>query len=92
MEKKRYWRGLSERENPRLSEAQPEFSEPAGESGKFSLSLNRRSFLKAVGFSLGGVAMSACGRGPTSDVISYLAQPEELVPGRANWYASTCAG
>ena len=92
MKKKRYWRSLEERGKPRLSEAQPEFAEPAGEGEKFSISLDRRSFLKAVGFSLGGAALSACGRGPAGEVISHLAQPEELVPGRASWYASTCAG
>ncbi|MBI4349949.1 MAG: TAT-variant-translocated molybdopterin oxidoreductase [Elusimicrobia bacterium] len=92
MKNKRYWRGLSERENPQPDTAQPEFAEPPAVDEGFDISLSRRSFLKAAGFSLGGVLLSSCGRGPVGEVISSLAQPEELVPGRAVWYSSTCAG
>ena len=53
--------------------------------------LNRRDFLKAAGFTLAGVA-AACNRAPVDQAVPYLIAPEEIVPGRAYWMASTCHG
>ncbi len=56
------------------------------------LELGRRDFLKAAGFSLAGFAVASCGRSPVSQAIPYVTAPEEIVPGRAYWMASTCHG
>jgi molybdopterin-containing oxidoreductase family iron-sulfur binding subunit len=56
----------------------------------FGTALGRRGFLKAAGFSLAGLA--GCARAPVERAIPLLVQPEEVVPGRALWYASTCGG
>ena len=56
-------------------------------SEKDSFALNRRDFLTASGFLLAG-----CTRMPAEKAIPFLVQPEEIVPGQAYWYASTCAG
>ncbi len=52
--------------------------------------VDRRSFLKLAGFSLGGTALTGCTRGREEKLIPYLVKPEEITPGRATWYASTC--
>ena len=52
----------------------------------------RRDFLTLAGFGLAAAAASACSRGPVQKAIPFLNQPEELTPGVANWYATTCGG
>jgi molybdopterin-containing oxidoreductase family iron-sulfur binding subunit len=54
--------------------------------------VGRRDFLKLTGFSLAAVAASACSRPIVDKAIPYLTAPEEIVPGRAYWMASTCHG
>ncbi|MCC6272633.1 MAG: TAT-variant-translocated molybdopterin oxidoreductase [Deltaproteobacteria bacterium] len=84
MEKK-VWKSLEElREDPALRE------QNADEFPEWSAS--RRDFLKIMGFGLGTVAMVACTRSPVHKAIPFLQKPEELTPGVANWYATTCAG
>lgn len=52
--------------------------------------LGRRGFLKAAGFSFAGAVLAGCQRAPVEKAIPYLVKPEELIPGRADYYASTC--
>ncbi len=49
----------------------------------------RRDFLKLLG---AGAAFAAagCARRPVEKVLPYLKAPEEITPGNAVWYASTC--
>ncbi|MFQ5749211.1 MAG: hypothetical protein ACE5H3_07130, partial [Planctomycetota bacterium] len=56
------------------------------------LSGSRRSFLRLAGFGLAAAATAGCSRGPVQKAIPYLVPPEEIVPGRAYWLATTCAG
>ncbi|HUP62013.1 MAG TPA: 4Fe-4S dicluster domain-containing protein [Thermoanaerobaculia bacterium] len=44
-----------------------------------------------AGFSLAAVA-AGCSRSPVSEAIPFVTAPEEIVPGRAYWMASTCHG
>jgi molybdopterin-containing oxidoreductase family iron-sulfur binding subunit len=56
-------------------------------------SLDRRRFLKVLGVTgAGAAAVTACGIGPepTEKLIPYLVQPEDQIPGRATYYATTC--
>ena len=55
-----------------------------------SSSTNRRDFLKYVGFSTAAVSLAAC-EGPVMKAIPYVVQPENIVPGVANYYATTIA-
>ncbi len=56
------------------------------------LGIGRRGFLQSAGFGLAATALAGCSRAPIEKAIPYATQPEGLVPGRADWYASTCAG
>jgi Fe-S-cluster-containing dehydrogenase component len=78
---KNYWRSIEERDHPvPPREVDDGRSEP-----------NRRDFLKAAGFSLAAVT-AACHRPPVDRAVPYLTAPEQIVPGRAYWLASTCHG
>ncbi len=51
--------------------------------------LDRRDFLKLVGAGAGAAAASGCSD-PVEKLIPYVVQPEEIVPGIAVTYATTC--
>ncbi len=53
-------------------------------------STTRRDFLKYVGFTTAAATLAAC-EGPVVKSIPYVVQPDEIVPGIANYYASTMA-
>jgi anaerobic selenocysteine-containing dehydrogenase/Fe-S-cluster-containing dehydrogenase component len=50
--------------------------------------LDRRDFMKMVGLSAGAAATAGCD--PAEKLIPYVIQPEEITPGIAVVYASTC--
>lgn len=51
---------------------------------------SRRDFLKYVGFSTAAASLAAC-EGPVIKSIPYVVQPDRIVPGVANYYATTMA-
>jgi len=53
-------------------------------------STSRRDFLKYVGFSTAAASLAAC-EGPVIKSIPYVVQPEEIIPGVADFYATTMA-
>jgi len=55
-----------------------------------STNTNRRDFLKYVGFSTAAASLAAC-EGPVIKSIPYVIAPENIVPGVANYYATTIA-
>ena len=50
--------------------------------------IGRRSFLKLMGASLALAGVSACTRQPNEELVPYVRQPEELVPGKPLFYAT----
>jgi anaerobic selenocysteine-containing dehydrogenase/Fe-S-cluster-containing dehydrogenase component len=51
--------------------------------------MNRRTFLKIAG--IGSIAVAAgCTSQPDKTLYSLVQAPDDMVAGRANWYASTC--
>ncbi|HEV2445482.1 MAG TPA: hypothetical protein VGS58_06150, partial [Candidatus Sulfopaludibacter sp.] len=84
----RYWRSLDERERP--ADGGVEF--PENPLQQIQAGHSRRSFLMAAGFGCAGVALTGCSRAPIEKAMPYLSQPEGLVAGRPQYYASTCAG
>ncbi|MBI4347747.1 MAG: 4Fe-4S dicluster domain-containing protein [Elusimicrobia bacterium] len=82
------WRSLEDREGA----PPPEEVDGPGWSPLEDARVDRRSFLTLAGFFVGSGALSACSRGPASRAVPQLAQPENDVPGKALWYATTCGG
>ncbi len=97
---KKYWKSVEElNENSSIVETlrQNEFVEeiPTDEflGDKETLessSTSRRDFLKYVGFSTAAASLAAC-EGPVIKSIPYVNQPTEIIPGVANYYATTVA-
>jgi len=97
---KKYWKSVEElNENSSIVETlkQNEFVEqiPIDEflGDKDTLensSTTRRDFLKYVGFSTAAASLAAC-EGPVIKSIPYVVQPETIIPGVANYYATTIA-
>jgi molybdopterin-containing oxidoreductase family iron-sulfur binding subunit len=87
--RKRYWKSLPERDaDPHFLEAaEVEFPEGAA-AGR---GVSRRDFLRAAGFVVAGTGLAGCQRTPVQQALPLLVQPEGGVPGRADYYASTCA-
>ena len=58
----------------------------------FELNSNRRDFLKYFGFSVTAVALASCYKTNVRHAVPYLVKPEDVTPGVANYYRSTCGG
>ncbi|AZQ42916.1 TAT-variant-translocated molybdopterin oxidoreductase [Nonlabens ponticola] len=50
----------------------------------------RRDFLKYVGFSTAAASLAAC-EGPVIHSVPYVVQPDRIIPGMSNYYATTIA-
>ncbi|MBX2827759.1 MAG: TAT-variant-translocated molybdopterin oxidoreductase [Flavobacteriaceae bacterium] len=97
---KKYWKSVEElNENSSIVETlkQNEFVEPIptddflGDKETLEASsTTRRDFLKYVGFTTAAASLAAC-EGPVIKSIPYVVAPDEIVPGVANYYASTIA-
>lgn len=94
-----YWRGIEE-----LNQT-PEFIENKEgeffgtdlspldlmEEAKSAQPTPRRDFLKMMGFSLTAATLAASCEIPVRKVVPYIVRPDELVPGKPNYYATTFA-
>jgi MoCo/4Fe-4S cofactor protein with predicted Tat translocation signal len=82
-----YWRSLDAvAETPEFKEyLHREFPENASE---WLDPVGRRGFLKLMGASLALAGVSACTRQPSEELVPYVRQPEELVPGKPLFYAT----
>ena len=94
---KKYWKSVEELENGSIVEAlrNNEFVEaiPTDEflgnnDAMSSSSTSRRDFLKYVGFSTAAATLVAC-EGPVHKSIPYVLQPEQIIPGVADYYATS---
>ena len=95
--KQLYWKGEEEllRTKEFLASQKNEFNEALPLDEVFSennlgLNSNRRDFLKFFGFSVAAVSLAACNKAPVRNIVPYLVKPEEITPGVANYYNSTC--
>ena len=97
---KKYWRSVEELksdssdvENLMQKEFVEEIPTDAflGDKERLSnSSTSRRDFLKYVGFSTAAASLAAC-KGPVVKSIPYVVKPDNIIPGVANYYASTIA-
>ncbi len=82
-----YWRSLSElADTPDFRDyLHREFPEQASE---WNDPKGRRNFLKLMSASLALAGVGACTRQPPENIVPYVRQPEDLVPGRPLFFAS----
>jgi molybdopterin-containing oxidoreductase family iron-sulfur binding subunit len=82
-----YWRSLEELAgSPAFQDAlHREFPKGASE---WIDSVSRRGFLKVMGASLGLAGMTGCVKLPLEPIVPYVRQPENVIPGRPQYYAT----
>ena len=82
-----YWRSLEE------LAGSPEFQDmlhrefPKGAS-EWLDSVSRRGFLQLMGASLAMAGMTGCTKLPLQEIVPYVRQPEQVIPGIAMYYAT----
>src|SRR5882762_2104579 len=85
---KQYWRTLDE-----LAE-NPEFEELLGREfprlapSEWDEGVDRRDFLKLMAASLALAGLSGCGRTPEQHIVPYVKQPDGLILGKPQFYAT----
>ncbi len=77
------------REESFLQSAEREFSVETIDQTDGKWQTNRRDFLKLMGFGLGAATVAASCEIPVKKAIPYVTKPDEIVPGVANYYASS---
>ncbi|ARN71968.1 quinol:cytochrome C oxidoreductase [Nonlabens tegetincola] len=97
---KKYWKSTAQLQDDNeiiQSLEQNEFASPiptdeflGNDEAMESSGTSRRDFLKYVGFSTAAASLAAC-EGPVINSVPYVNQPERIIPGMANYYATTIA-
>ena len=85
---KHYWRSLEElADDPRFEEMlHREFPRHASE---LRPGVDRRAFLKVMGASLAFAGLAGCGVKPEEKIVPYVRQPEGMILGVSQYYATT---
>ena len=83
----RYWRSVDELANtPEFQAAmEKEFPELAQEGVG---AVSRRGFMKLMGASMALAGLAGCTRQPDEPIYPYIRQPEDLIPGKPNYFAT----
>src|SRR6478735_3023675 len=96
MSNNKYWQSFGELNNSEAYQkaAKDEFKEELpfeAEDGKSFLhaAAPRRDFLKYLGFSTAAAALAASCEIPVKKAIPFANKPEDIIPGVANYYATT---
>ncbi len=84
---KKYWRSIEELAgDPHFEDLlHREFPRAASE---WDESVDRRDFLKLMGASMALAGMAGCGRAPEQHIVPYVKQPDGLILGRPQQYAT----
>ena len=83
-----YWRSLEELAGSEEFRAMMHREFPKG-SSEWLDSVSRRGFLQTMAASLALAGMTACTRQPLEQIVPYVRQPEDIIPGRPQFYASS---
>jgi MoCo/4Fe-4S cofactor protein with predicted Tat translocation signal len=96
MSEKKYWKSFGELNltDSYLKDQENEFREdlpPSDMDGKglFDAKTPRRDFLKYLGFSTAAATLVASCEMPVRHIVPYVVKPENMVPGVADFYATT---
>ena len=86
---KTYWKSFDELAQTKSFQEQSEREFPSGASELTKTSgLDRRNFFKLMGASIGLAGISGCIRRPAQYILPYGRAPEQIIPGRALYYAT----
>ena len=77
------------REDSFLQSAEQEFAVENLDQTTGNWQTGRRDFLKLMGFGLGAATLAASCEIPVKKAIPYVTKPDEIVPGVANYFASS---
>ncbi|HRI23174.1 MAG TPA: TAT-variant-translocated molybdopterin oxidoreductase [Ferruginibacter sp.] len=97
MSKKKYWQSFGELNHTEhfQESTKNEFKEELlpladlDDKGILDAKTPRRDFLKYLGFSTAAAAVAASCEMPVRKAVPYLKRPDDVIPGVANYYAST---
>ena len=90
---KKYWKGLEQlkvQSDIMDKLEQNEFVEKIPVEKNEDQNSSRRDFLKYLGFSTAAAAIAGC-EGPVIKSVPYVVKPEQIIPGVANYYATSIA-
>ncbi len=96
-QEKKFWKGFEELAETEVAQKMRanEFAEDlpsadflGNEEALENSNTSRRDFLKYVGFSTAAATLASC-EAPVTKSIPYVNAPEELIPGIANYYATS---
>jgi MoCo/4Fe-4S cofactor protein with predicted Tat translocation signal len=84
----RFWKSLEEWSQspdfiPYLHREFPEYA------SEWDAGISRRRFLQLMGASFALAGLTACSRQPQEKIVPYVQRPEEIIPGRPIYYATT---
>jgi MoCo/4Fe-4S cofactor protein with predicted Tat translocation signal len=83
-----FWRTLEERaDDPAFQEHL--YNEFPSQIEAITDPVARRTFLKLMGASLALAGVTACTKQPAEKIVPYVKQPEELIPGKPLFYATS---
>ena len=97
MSNKKYWQSFGELNHTESFQqsAKNEFKEELlpladlDDKGVLDAKTPRRDFLKYLGFSTAAATLAASCEMPVRKAVPYLQRPDDIIPGVANYYAST---
>src|ERR1700723_224043 len=82
-----YWRSLEELAGSEEFQEMLHREFPKGAS-EWLDGFSRRGFLKTMGASLALAGLTGCTRMPNTEIVPYVRQPENVIPGRPKFYAT----
>jgi MoCo/4Fe-4S cofactor protein with predicted Tat translocation signal len=82
-----YWRSLEELAGTEEFQEMLHREFPKGAS-EWLDGFSRRGFLKTMGASLALAGLTGCTRMPNTEIVPYVRQPENVIPGRPKFYAT----
>jgi molybdopterin-containing oxidoreductase family iron-sulfur binding subunit len=87
----KFWMSVDQAENPEeFAKSIPgEFTSSPIRDGADLSGFDRRDFMKIMGAGALMASMAGCARRPVQKIVPYVVNPEEIIPGLPNFYAST---
>lgn len=87
----KFWMSVDQADNPaEFAKGIPgEFTSSPLRDGAETTGFDRRDFMKIMGASALMASLAGCTRRPVQKIVPYVNNPEEIIPGQPNFYASS---